>query len=59
MAAGASRDGTLGWTVGQAVIASKGADGKETQSKSKYLTLWRRLTDGRVRFISDGGSGRP
>jgi ketosteroid isomerase-like protein len=59
VAAGASRDGTLGWTVGQAVIAGKGADGKEQLSKSKYLTLWKRQPDGSVRFISDGGNGRP
>ncbi|MES2305490.1 MAG: hypothetical protein V4558_08280 [Gemmatimonadota bacterium] len=54
VAAGASTDGTLGWTVGQAVIA-----GKDRSSKSKYLTLWRRDANGSVRFISDGGNGRP
>lgn len=54
VAAGASQDGTLGWTVGQAVIA-----GEERVSKSKYLTLWRRQRDGRVRYFSDGGNGRP
>ncbi|MEP6591492.1 MAG: hypothetical protein ABJC19_09940 [Gemmatimonadota bacterium] len=54
VAAGASSDGLLGWTVGQAVIA-----GKNGLSKSKYLTLWRRQSDGSIRFISDGGNGRP
>lgn len=54
VASGASADGSLGWTVGQAVIA-----GKQRSSKSKYLTLWRREKDGSVRFLSDGGNGRP
>ncbi|MEO5800403.1 MAG: hypothetical protein ABIZ70_13380, partial [Gemmatimonadales bacterium] len=54
VAAGASTDGTLGWTMGQAVIA-----GKDRASKSKYLTLWQRMPNGSVRFFSDGGNGRP
>ncbi|MES2125400.1 MAG: hypothetical protein V4503_12005 [Gemmatimonadota bacterium] len=54
VAAGASADGSLGWTAGQAVIA-----GKQRTSKSKYLTLWRREKDGSVHFLSDGGNGRP
>lgn len=55
---GASKDGTLGWTVGHATITPKG-ESEEKGVKSKYLTLWRRQADGAVRFISDGGSGRP
>ena len=54
VAAGASTDGSLGWTVGQAVIV-----GKDRYSKSKYLTLWRRLPNGGVRYFSDGGNGKP
>lgn len=50
---------TLGWTVGEAVIRVPGADGTTTDYKSKYLTLWRRLADGGVRFVADGGSDRP
>ena len=59
VAAGASLDGSLGWTVGQAVITGQGPDGKALVSRSKYLTLWQRQRDGSVRFISDGGNGRP
>lgn len=56
VAAGTSNDGMLGWTVGQAVITPAGGG---APSKSKYLTLWRKMPDGRIRFIADGGNGRP
>jgi ketosteroid isomerase-like protein len=56
VAAGSSNDGTLGWTVGQATITRAG-DGPP--SKSKYLTLWRKMPDGTIRFIADGGNARP
>jgi ketosteroid isomerase-like protein len=56
VAAGASADGTLGWTVGQATITP--ADGG-APAKSKYITLWRKMADGAIRFIADGGNGRP
>ena len=59
VATGGSPTGPLGWTVGEAVIRVTGSDGKTTDYKSKYLTLWRRLADGRVRFLADGGSDRP
>lgn len=56
VAAGASADGWLGWTVGQATVtpANGGA-----ASKTKYITFWRRQPDGTLRFIADGGSTRP
>lgn len=54
VAAGAAADGSLGWTVGQAVITNP-----EGQAyPSKYVTIWRRTPAG-VRFVTDGGSGRP
>jgi hypothetical protein len=56
VAAGTSDDGTLGWTVGQAVITPAGGG---VPSKSKYLTLWRKMPDGSIRFTADGGNGRP
>jgi ketosteroid isomerase-like protein len=59
VAAGASGDGSLGWTVGQATITSKTASGAPDVYKGKYLTLWRRLSDGTIRFIADGGNVRP
>ena len=51
----ASRDGTLGFTVGEARIAPA----PETVSYSKYLTVWRREGDGAYRWILDTGSDRP
>lgn len=59
VAAGAANDGSLGWTVGEATITSKGADGSPSAYRGKYLTLWRRMPDGGIRFIADGGNGRP
>ncbi len=51
----ASRDGDLGFTIGEARIAATASD----VSYSKYLTIWRREPDGRYRFIFDIGSERP
>lgn len=51
----AAPSGDLGFTVGEASIAQPGAPTVYT----KYLSLWRRDPDGRVRFIADGGNGRP
>ena len=55
VAAGASESGDLGWTVGEATITSKDA----VPTYSKYLTIWARRSDGAVRFLTDGGNGRP
>lgn len=54
VAAGAAGNGELGWTVGEAVISAK----DEEPLYSKYLTVWTRGAGG-VRFLMDGGSGRP
>lgn len=55
VAGGASAGGDLGFTVGESVITAPG----EEPSYGKYLTLWRRDARGRIRFIGDGGNGRP
>jgi len=55
VAAGAAGTGDLGWTVGEATIAREDA----APSHSKYLTIWARRGDGAVRFLTDGGNGRP
>lgn len=54
VAAGSSGDGTLGWTAGEAVITTAGKG-----NPTKYLTIWRRQSDGSVRFVTDGGNARP
>jgi hypothetical protein len=53
--AGASASGDLGFTVGEAEIRP----GSGPVSYSKYLTVWRRLPGGEVRFLTDGGNARP
>lgn len=55
VAAGASQNGDLGWTVGEAVITPE--SGKADYSK--YLTVWRLRADRSIRFINDGGNARP
>jgi ketosteroid isomerase-like protein len=51
----ASADGSLGFTIGEARIAATPAQ----VTYSKYLTIWRRETDGRYRWVFDIGSDRP
>lgn len=55
VASGASQSGDLGWTVGEAVIAPKGA----APEYGKYLTVWVRRPGSGVRFLTDGGNARP
>jgi hypothetical protein len=55
VAAGGSRSGDLGWTVGEAVITPPG----NAPAHTKYLSVWARQPDGAIRFITDGGNGRP
>ena len=50
-----SPSGDFGFTVGEATITP--ASG--STAYSKYLTVWRRLADGSIRYISDGGNPRP
>jgi hypothetical protein len=55
VAAGASRVGDLGWTVGEAVITPDTGE----PSYSKYLTVWTRPPGRPIRFLTDGGNPRP
>lgn len=57
VAAGAAGSGDLGWTVGEATITR--TDKEAATTHSKYLTIWTRQTDGAIRFLFDGGNGRP
>lgn len=50
-----SADGSLGFTIGEARIAATPAQA----TYSKYLTIWRRESDGRYRWVFDIGSDRP
>ena len=51
----ASVDGSLGFTIGEARIAAT----PDQATFSKYLTIWRRESDGRYRWVFDIGSDRP
>jgi len=55
VAARVAASGDLGFTVGQALIVPKTGD----PIYSKYLTVWARQPDGRMRFLTDGGNARP
>ncbi len=50
-----SADGSLGFTIGEARIAATPAQ----VTYSKYLTIWRRESNGRYRWVFDIGSDRP
>jgi len=55
VAGDAAASGDLGFTVGEASITAQG----DAPIYTKYLSLWRREADGRIRFIADGGNLRP
>jgi len=51
--------GDLGFTVGDAIDHHVPAAGGEQVSSTKYLTVWRRQTDGRWRYAADAGNAQP
>jgi hypothetical protein len=55
VAAGTAGTRDLGWTAGEATISPLSG----APVYSKYLTVWTRLPDGTVRFLTDGGNARP
>ena len=56
--AGSSDAGDLGFTVGEATIRST-VDTTTSIFYSKYLSVWRRMPDGTIRFLADAGNARP
>jgi hypothetical protein len=56
--AGGSTDDGLGYTIGEATIVST-SDRDTKTFYTKYLTVWRRMPNGEVRFVVDGGNERP
>jgi ketosteroid isomerase-like protein len=57
IAAAAAGSGDLGFTVGEATIRPRGGQAGETYY-TKYLSVWRRLPDGRIGFVADLGNAR-
>lgn len=53
--AGSSASGELGWTIGESEIRPESG----AVSYGKYLTIWRRSSNGEVRYLIDAGNARP
>jgi len=53
----ASRD--LGFTIGESTSTGLGASGAAVQRMGKYLTVWKRQSDGTWKFVVDGGNPGP
>jgi ketosteroid isomerase-like protein len=52
--------GDLGFTVGNAVFTDSTAGSSQPLVQhSKYLTVWKRQSDGTWKYVVDGGSSRP
>jgi ketosteroid isomerase-like protein len=51
--------GDLGYTIGRSLLKGKGPDGKPTERRGQYLTIWRKQADGSWKAIFDTGSTLP
>jgi hypothetical protein len=56
--AGASPDGSFGFTIGESISRLRGQPDSPPNA-SKYLTVWRKEASGAVRYAFDGGNPRP
>lgn len=56
LSAEASHDGTLGYTFGEAEIASDDESGIRQKSTDRYPTVWRKWADGSWRTVTDLGN---
>ena len=54
-----SASGDLGFTIGDALVTSLGPTGAAMQQFTKYLTVWRKESDGRWRVVVTGANDRP
>lgn len=50
--------GDLAMTIGRGLLADT-ATPSDAPSERRYLTIWRRMPDGRWRFVNDGGTAGP
>ena len=51
--------GDVGYTTGRSLYRSKGPDGKVTERRGEYLTVWRKQADGSWQVVFDTGSTLP
>jgi ketosteroid isomerase-like protein len=49
----------LGFTIGETTSTGLGASGAAVQRMGKYLTVWKRQSDGTWKFVVDGGNPGP
>lgn len=58
-AADVSRGEDLGYTWGTWEFITKDSDGKPTSHHGKYVTVWKRQTDGAWKYVADIGNTGP
>ena len=51
--------GNVGYTTGRSVFRRKGTDGKVTERRGEYVTVWRKQADGTWKVVFDAGSTLP
>lgn len=51
--------GDVGYTVGRSLFRETAADGKVTERRGEYLTVWRHQADGSWKVVFDTGSSLP
>jgi ketosteroid isomerase-like protein len=51
--------GDVGYTTGRSVFRQKGTDGKVTERRGQYVTVWRKQADGSWKAVFDTGSTLP
>jgi ketosteroid isomerase-like protein len=54
-----SASADLGYTIGLSENRVEAADGKQQVRYGKYLTVWKKQTDGSWKFVIDGGNSTP
>jgi len=51
--------GDVGYTTGRSVFRQKGTDGKVTERRGQYVTVWKKQADGSWKVVFDTGSTLP
>jgi ketosteroid isomerase-like protein len=54
-----ARSGDLGYTWGNYEFRSEGPDGKRQITYGKYISIWKKQTDGSWKVMLDGGNPSP
>lgn len=54
--ADAAESGDLGYTIGKAAFRTKDKEGKAVSEPGKYLTVWKKQSDGSWKVVADLGN---